>query len=642
MSKIRAILNNSGNIEFESGITAGEILDNLKLKNKFAVQINNTSYDLSKKITDSGITDSGINIKFIAFSDTEGKDIYRHSSSHIMALALLRIYKNIKFAIGPSIDDGFYYDIDMEKSISPEGLEKIEEEIQKIIKENIPFERQELSKDDAIELFKKSNAVYKLQLLQEIDSPTVSIYKLAEFVDLCKGPHVPSTSYINSVKLMKIAGAYWRGNEKNKMLQRIYGISFPDRKMLKQYLFNLEEAKKRDHRILGKQLDLYSINDEYGAGLVYWHPNGAAVRNQIETFWKEEHQKRGYQLLYIPHIAKEKLWSISGHLENYKEYIYSPMQIDENDYYIKPMNCPGHILIYKSKKRSYKELPIRWAELGTVYRYEKSGVLQGLFRVRGFTQDDAHIFCTPEQLEEELISTIELVQFMLETFKFEKYQIMLSTRPEKKYVGTDEIWEHATNALANALKIKNIEYGIDEGGGAFYGPKIDIKLFDAIGRGHQGPTIQVDFNLPDRFDINFIGSDGKEHKAVMIHRAVLGSMERFMGTLIEHYSGKFPTWLAPVQVLLIGVSDEQNDEILKLEEELRSKMIRVSSDVRDENVGYKIRDAQMNKIPYMIVIGKKEIDEGTVSVRQRDKKDVVTIKKEEFINNILNEVNQRR
>jgi len=566
-------------------------------------------------------------------------DILRHSVSHVMAQAVLELFPGTCLAIGPSTKEGFYYDFDLEHNFTPEDLLAIENKMQEIIDKNYNFEKVILSKNEAIELFKSKGQHYKVEILKEIEDNQVSIYRNGSFEDLCRGPHLESTGLIKAFKLLSVAGAYWRGDEKNKMLQRIYGTAFGTREELDEYLNLIEEAKKRDHRKLGTELDLFSTHDQAGAGLILWHPKGACVRHVIEDFWKKEHIKRGYDLVYIPHISKVDLWKTSGHWEFYRENMYSPMKIDEDEYIVKPMNCPGHILIYKSRLRSYRELPIRYAELGTVYRYERSGVLHGMMRVRGFTQDDAHIFCTPDQLEDEIKSVINLTLFMMETFGF-SYLVYLSTRPEK-YAGTIENWETATNALKSALDNLNIVYEIDPGEGVFYGPKIDIKLVDAIGRQWQGPTIQVDFNNPMRFDMNYIASDGKEHNVVMVHRAVLGSMERFMGILTEHYAGAFPVWLSPVQVKVISIGEIETNYPQKVYDILKENGIRCEKDFSDEKLGQKIRRAQLDQIPYMLVIGKRESEESLVSVRYRRGKDISSMTIEEFLQKLKIEIAEK-
>lgn len=533
-----------------------------------------------------------------------------------MAHAVKTLFPDAKLAIGPATDEGFYYDFDVERTFTPEDLSLIEKKMSEIIQQNNPFVRRVVSRQEAIALFQEKGELYKVELLQEIPDDDVSLYEEGGFVDLCRGPHIETTGQVTAFKLLSIAGAYWRGNEKNKMLQRIYGTSFTDKKALKDYLDFLEEVKKRDHRKLGKDLDLFSTSDEIGAGLIVWHPNGALIRRAIEDFWLKEHYKAGYKVLYSPHIAKLNLWATSGHLDFYRENMYSPMEIEGIDYEIKPMNCPFHIHVYKHALRSYKELPIRYAELGTVYRYERSGVLHGLLRVRGFTQDDAHIFCREDQIEDEILKVLDFTLFILKTFGFDRYDIYLSTRPDK-YVGTPENWERSTNALKKALEIKGLIYDIDPGEGVFYGPKIDIKVKDSLNRQWQCSTIQVDFNNPERFAMMYRGSDGKEHRPIMIHRALMGSLERFFGILIEHYAGSFPVWLTPVQVKILTIAERHADYAISISETLKKEEIRTELDIENEKIGYKIRNATLMKVPYLVIIGDKEVSENTVTVRKR-------------------------
>ncbi len=533
-----------------------------------------------------------------------------------MAHAVKTLFPDAKLAIGPATDEGFYYDFDVERTFTPEDLSLIEKKMSEIIQQNNPFVRRVVSRQEAIALFQEKGELYKVELLQEIPDDDVSLFEEGGFVDLCRGPHIETTGQVTAFKLLSIAGAYWRGNEKNKMLQRIYGTSFTDKNALKDYLNFLEEVKKRDHRKLGKDLDLFSTSDEIGAGLIVWHPNGALIRRAIEDFWLKEHYKAGYKVLYSPHIAKLNLWATSGHLDFYRENMYSPMEIEGIDYEIKPMNCPFHIHVYKHALRSYKELPIRFAELGTVYRYERSGVLHGLLRVRGFTQDDAHIFCREDQIEDEILKVLDFTLFILKTFGFDRYDIYLSTRPDK-YVGTPENWERSTNALEKALEIKGLIYDIDPGEGVFYGPKIDIKVKDSLNRQWQCSTIQVDFNNPERFAMMYRGSDGKEHRPIMIHRALMGSLERFFGILIEHYAGSFPVWLTPVQVKILTIAERHADYAISLSETLKKEEIRTELDIENEKIGYKIRNATLMKVPYLVIIGDKEVSENTVTVRKR-------------------------
>ncbi len=553
-------------------------------------------------------------------------EVMRHSAAHVMAQAVLSLFPEAKLGIGPTIENGFYYDFDLPRSLTLDDLPKIEELMRQIIASNLPFIREEVDKDRARRIF--SSQPYKLELIDELPDEKPSIYSQGSFTDLCRGPHLNTTGEIKAFKLLSIAGAYWRGDEHRPTLQRIYGTAFEEQQELENHLAMLEEATRRDHRKLGKELDLFSIQGESGPGLVLWHPKGALIRSIIEDFWKEEHLKRGYDLVYTPHIFKVDLWRTSGHLEMYRDYLYSPMQVEGQDYIIKPMNCPGHILIYKTRIHSYRELPLRWAELGTVYRYERSGVLHGLARVRGFTQDDAHIFCRPDQLEEEVIGVLELAQFMLQAFGFQEYEVLLSTRPEL-YAGTIEVWDEATRMLEKALHRLELNYQVDPGAGVFYGPKIDIKLKDALGRAWQGPTIQVDFNLPERFQVNYIGEDGREHLVAMIHRTVLGSMERFLACLIEHYAGAFPLWLSPVQAVIIPITDRHLEYAYKVEAELKAEL-RVQVDARSERMNLKIREAQLQKIPYMLVVGDREVATSTVAVRRRSGEDLGAISLEQF------------
>ncbi len=570
-------------------------------------------------------------------SDNELETL-RHSTAHIMAQAVKELYPETKITIGPSIKDGFYYDFDRDTPFAVEDLEKIEKKMREIIKSDLSFERIEVSKDEARKIFKDES--YKIELINEIPDEKVSIYKQGNFIDLCRGPHLPSTGKVKSFKLLSLAGSYWRGSEKNKMLQRIYGTSFFTKDELEKYLHKLEEAKKRDHRKLGKELDLFSMDDEVGAGLVNWHPKGALVRYLIENFWREEHYKNGYQIVYSPHIAKVNLWHTSGHMDFYKENMYSPMDIEGMPYIVKPMNCPFHIKIYKSKLKSYRELPIRWAELGTVYRYERTGVLHGLLRVRGFTQDDAHIFCRLDQLSDEIEKVLNFTLYMLRSFGFNDFDVYLSTRPEG-YVGTLSNWDKATDALKCALDKAGLKFEIDPGAGVFYGPKIDVKIKDSLERTWQCSTIQVDFNLPERFDVKYIGEDGSAHQPIMIHRALLGSLERFFGCLIEHYAGAFPLWLAPVQAKVMTITDKQNDYASVVLNQLLNSGIRGEADLRNEKVGFKIREAQLEKTPYMLIAGNKEVESKTVSVRKRDGTDMGAMEVEKFIELIREEIKNK-
>jgi len=547
----------------------------------------------------------------------------RHSTAHVMAAAVCRLYEGVRLDIGPATDSGFYYDFDLPTRITPDDFEAIEAEMGRIAAENLPFERFEVTREEALSMLQARGQTYKIQRLADIpEGEAISFYRCAGFEDLCRGPHVATTGEIKGFKLTSVAGSYFRGKETNPMLQRIYGIAAESPKQINVLLKQIEEAQKRDHRKLGKELDLFSIQEDVGPGLVHWHPRGARIRSIIEDFWRREHYRAGYELLYSPHIGRAQLWETSGHLNFYNENMYSPMDVDGSDYYVKPMNCPFHIQIYKDRKRSYRELPLRWAELGTVYRYEKSGVLHGLLRVRGFTQDDAHIFCTPERIQEEIRITVAFALKMLRAFGFEEISAYLATRPEKA-VGETARWEQAIDSLRGALDSQGIAYEVDQGGGAFYGPKIDLKIKDAIGREWQMGTIQFDFNLPERFDLNYTGEDGADHRPYMVHRALLGSIERFFGVLVEHYGGKFPLWLAPEQIRVLPITDEQLDYADGVADRLRALDFRVTADRRSERIGAKIRVARNDRVPYMIIVGPEELAAGTVALRGRDGEQVV-------------------
>ena len=568
-------------------------------------------------------------------------DIVRHSMSHVMAEAVLQMFPNAKIAIGPAIENGFYYDFDLPRSLKEEDLLEIEERMKKIIAAKTDFVRRVVSREEALKLFEGQD--YKIELIKNLpEGEEISIFTQGIFTDLCRGPHVKNTSELNpqSFKLLSVAGAYWRGDEKRPMLQRIYATAWENPKELRLYLQHLEEMEKRDHRKLGKELDLFSLHEEAGPGFVYWHPKGARIRIAIENFWRDEHTKNGYEMLFSPHIGKSWLWETSNHLSFYSEGMYPPMVMDEVNYYVKPMNCPFHIMIYNNKKRSYRELPCRWAELGTVYRYEKSGVLHGLMRVRGFTQDDAHIFCTPQQMEDEILTVLRFSLFMLRSFGFSEISAYISTKPEKS-VGDEERWQAATASLKKAVEAENLKYEIDEGGGAFYGPKIDLKIKDAMGRAWQLSTIQFDFNEPELFKMTYVDYDGKEKRPYMIHRALLGSIERFFGVLIEHYAGAFPVWLSPVQAVVIPVAPAFDDYAKKVEKALKEKMIRVESDLSDQRMNAKIRNAQNEKIPYMIVCGEKEAENNSVSIRLRTGEQMNGLSLEEAISFIENKISKK-
>ncbi len=625
--------------EFEKGVTPFEIAQKISSKlaeEALVAKINGEIKDLTTKLNNDS------ELEILTFDHPLGKHTYWHSTSHLMAHAVQTIYPEAKFGVGPAIDSGFYYDIDINSTLTEDDIVKIENKMLEIAKQKNPFKRTELKKEDAVKFFEKKGDNYKLEILSELDDAAdlISIYDEGDFTDLCTGPHIPDVGKIKFLKLLNVSGSYWRGDEHNKRMQRIYGISFPKKKMLDDYLIFLEEAKKRDHRKLGKALDLFSIHEEAGAGLIYWHPKGARIRNTIETFWREQHLSNGYELLYTPHLGKSWLWETSGHLGFYKDSMYSPMNIDEQNYFIKPMNCPFHIMIYKTKLRSYRDLPLRWSELGTVYRYEKSGVLHGLLRVRGFTQDDAHLFCTLEQMEDEIIEVVRFSSFMLKAFGFEELSFYVATKPEGS-VGDNDSWDKATKSLMTALEKENIKYQIDEGGGAFYGPKIDIKIKDALNREWQLSTIQFDFNEPARFEMKYIGEDGKEHQPFMIHRALLGSIERFMGILIEHYAGAFPTWLAPVQAAVIPVSQNHFEYAKHVADLLKKSNIIVELDERNEKIGYKIRDWETQKVPYMLIVGEKEKESNSVSVRQHKLGDKGIMLLNDFIIQITDEIKNR-
>ncbi len=599
-----------------------------------AVKVNGSLYDLRVPVQQDVTVDP------LSFTSPEGREVYRHSSSHLMAQAVKRLFPGVRLAIGPAIDEGFYYDFEYDRPFTPEDLLEIENSMKEIIKIDLPIFRKELPKEEAIEFFRKKGEAYKVEIIREIPDSKVSLYEQGDFVDLCEGPHLPSTGKIGAFKLLSTAGAYWRGSEKNPMLQRIYGVSYPTQGELDAHLARLEEMKKRDHRKLGRELDLFSIQEEIGPGLVLWHPKGARMRRLIEDFWRHEHDQRGYDLVFTPHLARIDLWKRSGHLEFYKENMFSPVRVEETDYQIKPMNCPFHIMIYKTHLRSYRDLPIRLAEIGTVYRFERSGVLHGLLRVRGFSQDDAHIFCRPDQLEEEVLKVLDFTLFMSRTFGFDQFDIYLSTRPDKA-VGTLEDWEKATHALESALKKKDLHYQVDPGEGVFYGPKIDIKIKDTLGRAWQCSTVQVDFNLPQRFSISYVGEDGHEHQPIMVHRALMGSLERFLGILIEHYAGAFPTWLAPTQVVVIPITQRQHEYAQQVAQQLKDQGLRVEADTRNEKMGLKIREAQLAKVPYMLILGEKEVKAGTVAVRRRSGGDAGESTLGDFLATVQEEIRRR-
>jgi threonyl-tRNA synthetase len=639
MTEIAVSLQDGESKAFPQDSTVAEIVRELvsskQRKQTVAVRFNGRLLDLSTPLAEDGVLEP------ISVHSETGQEILRHSTAHIMALAVKELFGDaVKVAIGPAIEDGFYYDFDRDKPFSPDEFELIEKKMAEIVNNHLPFLRREMSRDEAIAWFEQLGEIYKVELLREMETDTVSLYSHGSFVDLCRGPHVPDSSWLKVFKLMRVAGSYWRGDENRQMLTRIYGTAFADKKELQQYLTRLEEARKRDHRRLGQQLSLFTIQDQIGPGLILWQPRGALLRRLIEDFWKDEHYRHGYQLLYTPHIARQDLWKTSGHLDFYGENMYSAMEIDEVMYQLKPMNCPFHIGIYNADKHSYREFPIRWCELGTVYRYERTGALHGLMRVRGFTQDDAHIFCLPDQLEEEIFNIIDLNLHILKTFGFAEYDVFLSTRP-KKYVGSDEHWDLSTQALKQALEKKGLDYQIDPGEGVFYGPKIDIKIKDQLGRSWQCSTIQVDFNLPERFRMRYTGEDGGEHQPIMIHRALMGSLERFIGVLIEHYAGAFPLWMAPEQARILNITDDQGDYCQQVYTQLRRRGIRIEKDLRNEKLNYKIREAQIMKIPYMLIVGQREKEEGTITVRKKDGQNLPAMTPDAFCDLVSAESNPR-
>ncbi|MDC1152483.1 threonine--tRNA ligase [Nitrospinaceae bacterium] len=565
----------------------------------------------------------------------------RHSCAHLMAQAVQELFPGTQVTIGPVIEDGFFYDFSRKDAFVPEDLVKIEKRMKELAAADIPIVRSEISREEAKKKFSDMGETFKVEIIESIDpNEPITIYSQGDWGDLCGGPHVESTKKIKAFKLLHTSSAYWRGDERNPVLQRIYGTAWNTEKELRLYLKRLEEAKKRDHRKLGKELDLFSVSDDIGPGLILWHPKGARIRHLMEEFWKKEHFRHGYEMVISPHAAKIDLWKTSGHTEFYKDNMFSNMDVEGREYVMKPMNCPFHIQIYKTKLRSYRDLPVRFGELGTVYRYERSGVLHGLLRVRGFTQDDAHLFCRPSQIEEEITKVLDLIVFVLKSFGFHEYKIYLSTRPEK-YVGSDSGWESATKALETALNNKNLEFEVDPGEGVFYGPKIDIKIKDSLNRYWQVSTVQVDFNLPEKFNITYVEEDGQRRQPIMLHRALMGSLERFFGCLIEHYAGAFPIWLAPVQIILLPITDNHTEYTAKIAEELEESGIRVEKDLRNEKIGFKIREAQLQKIPYMIVLGDKEVKTSTLSVRRRRSKETRTLDLKTFLNEVNEAVKNR-
>ncbi len=615
-------------IEVKSGATvfdAAMVIGPGLAKATLAGKINGKLVDLRTELKDSA------DFEVVTLKSPEACEVFRHSMAHIMAEAVLKLFPEAQFGIGPTIENGFYYDFLLSRSLTPEDLETIEKEMKTIIKAKGAFEKKVWSRDEALKFFTDTKQPFKVELIYDLpENEVISTYSHGEFTDLCRGPHVQDVGVVKNFKLLSIAGAYWRGDEKRPMLQRIYGTAFANKEEMAEHLHQLEEAKKRDHRKLGKELDLYSIHEEVGPGLVFWHPKGARIRHEIEKFWKDAHYNNGYELIYSPHVGQSWLWETSGHLGFYKDTMYSPMEIDNADYFIKPMNCPFHIMIYKTQNRSYRDLPLRWAELGTVYRYEKSGVLHGMLRVRGFTQDDAHIICTPEQIEAEIREVLRFSLSMWKALGFSEIKAYLATRPEKA-VGEQSRWDQAIESLERAVEAEGLECELDEGGGAFYGPKIDLKIKDALGREWQMTTIQFDFNLPERFDMTYIGSDGNKHRPYMVHRALLGSLERFFGVLIENYAGAMPLWLAPVQAVVLPISEKHSEYSREVIKKLKASGIRCELDDRSDKISYRIRQAQLEKITFMIIIGDQEANDGTVTVRMRNGENLTGINLEEFI-----------
>ena len=630
--KIKIKLPDGTKKEFTSGSTSYDIALSISkglAEHSYLAKVNGKLVDLKAKLKND------CNVEIITDKSPELNSVLLHSAAHIMAQAVKRLYPKVKIAIGPAIENGFYYDFDFEEPLTEADLPKIEKEMKNIIDEDHPIERKEISKKEAVKYFTNSNEPYKLEIIDELsENEKISLYSQGDFTDLCRGPHLPSTGKIKVFKLLSVAGAYWRGDEKNKMLSRIYGTAFINKKKLNKYLNFLEEAKKRDHRKLGKQLDLFGVSEQVGQGLILWYPKGAILKKTIEDFWFEEHKKNDYELVLTPHIGKSGLWETSGHLDFYKESMYSPMDIDGQDYYIKPMNCPFHIMIYQRKQQSYRDLPVRYAELGTVYRYELSGTLHGLMRVRGFTQDDAHIICTPDQLDEEIRKLLAFSFEYLKAFGFKKFEVFLSTMPTDKYVGEPAKWKKAQDSLSQSLEKMKIAYKIDEGGGAFYGPKIDIKIKDAIGRLWQCTTIQFDFNLPERFDMNYTASDGSYQRPFMIHRAIMGSLERFIGILLEDTAGNLPVWLSPFQVCILPITDRQIEYSQEIDKKLKENGIRSKINAHQEKIGAKIRSAELEKIPFMLIIGDKEMESVKVSVRKHGSGDQGKMLLDEFIKKI--------
>ena len=633
MEKIEVRLQDGMTQSYPKGTSLKDILTDPSVRANVdevvTAKVDGVVLDLLAPLTRGGL------LEWVDMSSREGIEVLRHSTSHVMAQAVQSLFPGTKITIGPAIRDGFYYDFDFDQSFSPEDFPRIEAKMKEIIDRDLPIIRKTVSREDALDVFRGRGEPYKKELIEDIPDNEVTLYQQGDFIDLCRGPHLSSTGKIRAFKLTSVAGAYWRGDERNKMLQRIYGTAFPSAEALERYLFRLEEARRRDHRKLGRELDLFSINEEAGAGLVIYHPKGALLRTILEDFEKREHLRRGYQLVIGPQILRLDLWKRSGHYDNYRDKMYFT-EVEGQAYGIKPMNCLAHMLIYKSRIRSYRDLPIRYFELGTVHRHEKSGELHGLLRVRGFTQDDAHILCRPDQLNAEIKSILNLVQDFMKIFNF-PYELEISTRPDQGTIGSDEDWVRATEALRLALEENSLPYQTNKGEGAFYGPKIDVKLKDALEREWQCATIQCDFAMPERFDLTYIGKDGERHRPVMVHRVILGAMERFIGVLIEHYAGAFPTWLAPVQVILLTVTDPQIPYGEMIYQRLMEAGIRTEKDFRNEKLGLKIREAEIQKIPYMVVLGEREVNQNLLAPRGRSGKTLPSMKVEEFIKKIREE-----
>lgn len=629
MSKVKVTLPDGSKREYDAGITPLAILRDWRSESEAEVllaEVNGEPSDLFRPLSDGEIT-----LRFLTFSDQSACDAYRHTASHILAQAVKELFPEAKLAIGPPIEDGFYYDFDVSRPFTPEDLERIEQKMKEIIAADYLLERLEMSKEEARNLLEEMGETYKLEILDELPDEKVTFYRHDNFIDLCKGPHIPSTGRVKAIKILHSSGAYWRGDERNPMLQRIYGTCFPSKEQLQEYLHRLEEAQRRDHRRLGRELGLFIVDEAIGSGLVLWLPKGALVRKLIEDFWCEQHLKRGYQIVFTPHIAKAEVWQKSGHTELYTQFMFPTMQLEAHKYLLKPMNCPFHIAIYKTQTKSYRDLPVRFCEVATVYRYERSGTLHGLLRVRMITQDDAHIFCTPEQLKGEIMAVVRFALFILRTFGFNEFGVKIATRPEGKFAGTKEGWEHAEKALQEVAQELGLDYELDIGGGAFYGPKIDIFLRDCLGRQWQCSTIQLDFNLPERLDVTYMGADNREHKVVIVHRALLGSMERFMAVLTEHYGGAFPVWLSPIQVVVLPISERHLPYAQQVAQRLQLERARVELSAKSEPISARIFDAEAHKIPYMLVVGDREAQAGTVAVRERGRKDLGVMPLEQFI-----------